>query len=391
MSKIDEWLSEFSKPKTIRSYRYGIDRFFQATNLNEDKLSTMGIKGLKHTILIYRKNQLDKGEPQNSILSTITSVRSFLGYLGKPLKFRKGQLGKVQSDTHSHVFTNYDLKELFDVGDTTEKAIIATAVSLGWEISSFLKLDREKITNLIEHGKANNQQFIFFEDTRAKTGVPRLGVLNPLAIEWLSKYLETSKDINGKLFNYTADGIQKMLNRLAQTAVLKTTGNLRFHNIRKWLMSRLSRCGFNEFQIKYIIGKTIPISDRTYLQTLQTEIEEKYPMVYNDYLNIAPTGVIISQVESKKIIEAQAKIIEGLKKEVEGFKALQEAFSIEREKILKDREEVNKLPKLLPSSHSETLSPISPLTDDDLINLLALSRAYRRVYETRKERGIENG
>lgn len=389
MSKIDNWLSEFSKKQTVRTYRFGIDRFFQATNLNEDQLSAMTIEELKHTILLYRKNQLDKGEPQNSILSTITSVRSFLGYLGKPLKFRKGQLGKVQFDTHSHVFTNNDLKELFDIGNTTEKAIIAAATSLGWEISSFLRLDREKITNLIEHAKANNQQFIFFEDTRSKTGEPRLGILNPLAIEWLSKYLETTKDVSGKLFSFTADGIQKMLQRLAQTAVLKTTGNLRFHNIRKWLMSRLSRCGFNEYQIKYVLGKAIPVSDRTYLQTLRTDIEEKYPRIYNDYLNIVPTSVIISETESKKIIEAQTKVIEGLKKEVEGLRALQEAFSIEREKILKDREQLNNIPKLLPKPNNDKVySPLvsmSPLSDDDLVNLLALSRAYRKVYETKKE------
>ena len=313
-------MSEFSKEKTVRAYRFGIDRFFQATNLNEDQLATMTIEELKHTILLYRKNQLEKGDCQNNILSTITPVRSFLAFLGKPLKFRKGQLGKVQSDTHSHVFTNHDLKELFDVGDTTEKAIIATACSLGWEISSFLGLDREKIAKVLEHAKANNQQFIFFEDTRAKTSEPRLGILNPLAIEWLSKYLETSKDINGKLFSFTGDGIQKMLNRLAQTAVLKTTGNLRFHNIRKWLMSRLSRCGFNEYQIKYVLGKAIPISDRTYLQTLRTEIEEKYPRIYNDYLNISPSGVVISETESKKIIEALRMENDGLKKQVEALR-----------------------------------------------------------------------
>ena len=320
MSKIDQWLSEFSKVKTVRAYRFGIDRFFQATNLNEDKLSAMTIEELKHTILLYRKNQLEKGDCQNNILSTVTSVRSFLGYLGKSLKFRKGQLGKPESDQHSHIFTNHDLKALFDISDTTEKAIIATACSLGWEISSFLGLDREKITNLIEHAKANNQQFIFFEDTRSKTGEPRLGILNPLAIEWLSKYLETSKDTNGKLFNFTADGIQKMLNRLAQTAALKTTGNLRFHNIRKWLMSRLSRCGFNEFQIKYVLGKSIGVSDRTYLQTLQSEIEEKYPGLYNDYLNIAPSGVVISEIESKKIIEALRMENDGLRKQVEALR-----------------------------------------------------------------------
>jgi hypothetical protein len=101
-----------------------------------------------------------------------------------------------------------------------------------------------------------------------------------------------------------------MLSRLAVNSGLKTTGGLRFHNIRKWLMSRLSRCGFNEFQIKYILGKAIGVSDRTYLQTLKVEIEEKYPTVYNDYLNIdfqAASGV--SKEQEKRLGELEKQLV----------------------------------------------------------------------------------
>lgn len=51
-------------------------------------------------------------------------------------------------------------------------------------------------------------------------------------------------------------------------------------------MSGLSRAGFNEFQIKFVMGKTIPISDATYLVSLQREVEERYPTAYKDYLSI---------------------------------------------------------------------------------------------------------
>ena len=104
-----------------------------------------------------------------------------------------------------------------------------------------------------------------------------------------------------------------MLYRLAEQSGLKTTGNLRFHNIRKWLMSRLSRCGFNEFQIKYLMGKSIGLSDSTYLQTLQEEIEEKYPRVFNDYLNISP---IIGVSDAKKQVETISKEFETTKSQL---------------------------------------------------------------------------
>jgi len=62
-------------------------------------------------------------------------------------------------------------------------------------------------------------------------------------------------------------------------------------------MSGLSRAGFNEFQIKYVLGKTIPLSDMTYLQTLQQEIETKYPKAY-EYVNIKPARIVTVVDES---------------------------------------------------------------------------------------------
>jgi hypothetical protein len=51
-------------------------------------------------------------------------------------------------------------------------------------------------------------------------------------------------------------------------------------------MSGLSHAGFNEFQIKFVVGKAIPASDATYLLTLQREVEERYPKAYESYLKI---------------------------------------------------------------------------------------------------------
>jgi hypothetical protein len=214
------------------------------------------------------------------------------------MKFRRSQLVSLETDTDSHVFSNGDLKLMFDVGDTFDKALLATAVSEGWEISAFLEQDRDLVQRKLDHAKQNNTQFIFFDETREKTGVLRFCCLNPLAVEWLTKYLAVRTDSDPRLFPITQDGVQKMLYRLAKDSGLKTTGNLRFHKIRAWLMSRLSRAGFNEFQIKFIIGHSIALTDRAYLNTLKEEITEKYPKIYNDYLNISP---MVSTEEVKKL------------------------------------------------------------------------------------------
>jgi site-specific recombinase XerD len=364
--KIEEWLSEFDSKKTKDAYRQNIVKFFQATELNVENLQSMTPEEIRHVLLKWRANLLAKGTPQNSALQYINSVRSFCVQIEKPIKFRRGALGKCQPDTGSHVFSNGDLKTLFDIGDVTEKAILATACSLGWEISGFLELDRDKVKRQIEHAKANNENFIFFEDIRAKTGEARLAVLNPLAIQWVSKYLETTKSNREKLFDYTPDGINKMLNALAVKSGLKTTGQIRFHNIRKWLMSRLSRCGFNEFQIKYILGKSINVSDRTYLQTLTSEVEEKYPKVYNDYLNIVPV-LNTSKEELEKLIKLNTE-----------FDATKAQLA---DMIVKQQKDKEKLEEQIRDIYQYTNKRLDPLLDviDELSKTPEGAEALRKL------------
>jgi hypothetical protein len=348
---VKEWLSEFGNQITRYKYADRLLKFFQDTEFTVADLQKREPKEIKHLLMQYQSEQQRTNVPQNSILAVITSVRSFATSLDKPIKFRKGQLGKLQADTSSHVFSNGDLRTIFEVGNTTEKAIVATSASLGWEISAFLELERDKVARLIAHAKANGEEFVFFEDIRTKTGVNRLAVLNPLAIEWLSKYLETAKFETDKLFDFTSDGINKMLNRLAQTSGLKTTGGVRYHNIRKWLMSRLSRAGFNEFQIKFIIGHSIPLQDRTYLQTLKEEIEEKYPKVWNEYLNIYPK--INSEAKGEftaKILE-QNRLIADLTMTVD---ALEQQINEIREANSQTKAELEAYAQLLPQEKRET-------------------------------------
>jgi integrase len=287
--KVKEWLSEFVNHSTRRNYEQNLSKFLRENNLSIEELINIESSDLKHKIMQYRANMLHDKKSQNSFLAIKTSVSSFRQYLDKPLKFRTNQIGKGQMDIDSHAFSTSDLKAMFEVGTTQGKAIISTAVSLGWEISQFIELERDHIKQVLDHAKENNEQFIYFQNTRNKTNTPRLGILNPLAIYWLNRYLETRKDKSKYLFgSWTQNGLSKYVKRMAKDANITQTGQIRFHSFRRWLMSNLSRASFNEFEIKFILGKSINISDLTYLQGLRSAIEEKYPKAYETYLNINP-------------------------------------------------------------------------------------------------------
>jgi iron uptake system EfeUOB component EfeO/EfeM len=150
-------------------------------------------------------------------------------------------------------------------------------------------------------------------------------------------------------------------------------------------MSRLSRCGFNEFQIKYILGKSINVSDRTYLQTLMSEVEEKYPKVYNDYLNIVP------ELQTNK--EELAKLIK-LNAEFDATKA-QLADIIAQQK--QDKEE---LVKQIKENYEYVHGKLEPLLDDmewisntpegaEALRKLRANKIAQREAEYEKSRAVE--
>jgi len=51
-------------------------------------------------------------------------------------------------------------------------------------------------------------------------------------------------------------------------------------------MSTLSNAGLNSFEVKLILGKKIPTTDRTYLQTLKQSAFEKYQKAYAFHLSV---------------------------------------------------------------------------------------------------------
>jgi integrase len=292
---IGEWLEECRTQSTRRLYGQNIKLFQEWYRKPLETFLALDAKAMRHEALRFQSFLAERTTKRNglmtanSIISALTALGSFCTFNDKTLNLRGKRL-RTRIDLSSHAFTNGELTRMFDVAGVEEKAILATFCSLGWEVSSLLQLGRLFVESLLKQAKDEKKDFIYFQSQRPKTGALRLGVLNPLAIEWLGKWLEQST--SQRLFRFTTkEGVNAMIKRLAREAHIAKTGRIHTHLIRKWVMSGLSRAGFNEFQIKYLLGKAIPLSDLTYLQTLQQEIETKYPKAY-EYVNIKPAKVV---------------------------------------------------------------------------------------------------
>ena len=317
---IKSWLAEKRSPSTRRVYLYRIRKFLEYHKTTPEALLKLEPREARTLALVYQ-NENEGILAPNTLLGRITAFASFMDYYDKTITWKRGTLVDSTMDTKSHVFKNGDLSRMFEVGNVRDKAMLSLACSLGWEIQGFVDLKRQKLKAYLENAKQNKENFIYFRNIRKKTGVPRLGVINPLAITWCTKWLElsenhtkrqrtlnrehpttlTAKDAVSDIFDLTGNGIHVCLKALAKKAGLKLTGKTRFHNIRKWVMSGLSRSGFNEFQIKFFVGKAIPKSDSVYLQTREEEIRERYPEAYarNMCLDMKNSIDVKAEMETK--------------------------------------------------------------------------------------------
>jgi len=349
---VAEWLAEVRRETTRETYIYRFSNFLSHHNITPEQLLNLSSKEARTLCLLYQNENTQEAE--NTRLGVLSTVSSFLAHHEKPIYWKRNQKLRPRGDTTSHIFTNGDLTKMFEVADIRDKAILALATSLGWELDGFIDLKKKTLRDLLERAKANNEQFIYFRDIRQKTGVPRLGIINPLAREWLEKWLNASKDspkqprnpnsrrITSKervsdVFDLTGNGVRYALQTLAKKANLKLTGRIRFHNLRKWTMAGLSRGGMNEFEVKYCVGKSIPMSDFVYLTNIEDAIKEKYPEAYENYLNLNPS------VSPKAIITLTGEIEQLKDENIE----LKSQLNGQRPEMLKLREELDELRSML--------------------------------------------
>jgi site-specific recombinase XerD len=346
---VEEWLAEKRTANTRRTYLMRLRNFLDYHGITPEELLKQPQRKQRSLALRFQNEQPEMNA--NTIISHLTAVASFLDHYDMPINWKRSRV-KPRPDVTSHVFTNGDLYKMFEIADTKQKCMLTLACSLGWEVRGFVTLKRETLRKLVERAKDTGEQFVYFRNVRQKTGALRLGVLNPLALEWTKKWLKIRKDKPRRqrkhqpdrikpvsdIFDMTSEGINRMLKRLAKKAQIKTTGRVRFHNIRKWVMSGLSRSGFNKWQVKYVLGKAIPLSDATYLQTLEEEVRERYPNAYENYLNL-------NLKVNLKAMTTLSKEIDQLKDENSELKQRLNAFTLNNEQVQELLRRIEKLEK----------------------------------------------
>ena len=271
--------------------------FIEGYKRSKDRLEWAKQTGLK--VVAYYNKRLSEGRATNSARTESSTVRAFCRDNATTLLIQRKRIAKAKSAMGEHEFTRDELSKMFYVADVRGKAVLATGVSLGFSIQDFAELKREHIESLVNKALSEKIDFIGFDYERGKTGVESRSHLTPEAVNSLKAWFEyidqkrAEKGLgkseyvwcngNGSFLNEQT--LNDILKDLVKKANISITGKLKFHLLRKFLMSALHDSGFDSWETKRALGKEIPTSDDTYLRGLSRKVTEKFPQAY-EYIKL---------------------------------------------------------------------------------------------------------
>lgn len=249
--------------------------------------------GLK--VVAFYNDRVSKGYATNTVRAEVSTVRAFCRDNCTTLLIPRRKIAKAKTAKGEHEFTREELSKMFYVADVRGKAILSTAISLGFSVKDFSELKRDFIESLVEKSIKEKIDFIGFDYERGKTGVESRSHLTPEAVnslkawfDYIDQYraekgLEKSEWVwaNGNNGHLNPQTLNDVVKDLVTKANITTTGNVRFHLLRKFLMNALHDAGFSSWETKRVLGKEIPTSDSTYLQGLSRKVTEKFPKAYD--------------------------------------------------------------------------------------------------------------
>jgi hypothetical protein len=357
--------------------------FLEGYKRSKDRAEWSKQIGLK--VVAFYNKRLIEGYATNTVRAEVSSVRAFCRDNATTLILPRRKIAKAKSAMGEHEFTREELSKMFYVADVRGKAILSTAVSLGFSIEDFSELNRDYIESLVNKAINEKIDFIGFDYERGKTGVASRSHLTPESVNSLKAWFEyidqkraehkPEPQLKSEWVWCNGDGghlddqtINDIIKDLVKKANVCVAGTIRFHLIRKFLMSSLHDAGFDSWETKRALGKEIPTSDDTYLKGLSRKVTEKFPKAY-EYIRL--TG----------FANHNHTRIEDLETKIQQIEIKMESMTLENA-TLKGIIDFAIPPETIKKALIETAKRLPNMTDDkihQLENILAHARTIEEM------------
>jgi site-specific recombinase XerD len=335
----EKWVSESyptAKAQDVWKVKDRLNAWFEFLNVTDTEFvenykrtsdKVEWARRIGNKVIAFYNDLIKRGYAVNTARSYASTPRAFCRDNCVSLIIPRKKISKPKSATGEHEFALGELQRMFHIADVRDKAILSTAISLGFSVEDFANLPRELIESLVNKAIAEKIDFIGFDYERKKTGVVSRSHLTPEARDCLKawfEYIDKKRGAksewvwcNGNGGSLTDQALNDVIKSLVQKANITTTGKIRFHLLRKFLMNALHDAGFTDWEVKRAIGKEIPTTDSTYLQGLSRKLSEKFQDVYpyiklTGYMN--KNGLRVDELEEanrklqEKIIDQDMRI-----------------------------------------------------------------------------------
>ena len=255
------------------------------------------------------------------------------------------EFAPVQMATDEYRFTQDNLRKMFYLSDVEGKALISLAVCFAQSTSDFLKLEAEKMRQLIREAKDKNLQFIkWFPPARIKTSIQPRSFLTPECIESLDEYLKLLEKKHGKLPKYlwcnskpdkhiSGEGLNKRLRNYVIRANIETYGRrIHFNLFRKYFYTVVRK--IDRDVAKILTGKKTSTSDMTYVQDLDEHCFTVFKVAYK---HLSLNGDLLGKAKRKQAEEIKElkEAITSLQTELQSMRT-RERVAIEKIQELTD-------------------------------------------------------
>ena len=354
----EQWVKDSypnAKPQDAWKYQDRMNAFLEFIGLTDAELiesykrskdRVEWSKGIGQKVVAYYNHRVQEGKATNTARAEVSTVRAFCRDNATTLILSRRKIAKAKSAKGEHEFNQVEFQQIFHIADIMEKAVVSTAISLGYHVEDFSELKRADIEPLVNKAIEQKIDFIGFSFERGKTGVTARSHLTPESRDslkaWFS-YIDQKRAEKGLLKSewVWANGngghvIDKtfnvMLKDLCKKANVTETGKIRFALFRKFLMGALSDAKLNSFLIKRAVGKEISSSDDTYLQHIDRQLDETFHEVY-PYIRLNGTIQSRTRIEDLEAKNQQLEIkLESQAIEIATLKRIIE-YSIPKEAI----------------------------------------------------------
>jgi len=265
------WLDSL-KTSSKRVYERGWEYFKEYCNMTTEQILEAKKQEengeWKNKLFGFKKWLLEeKGLSPNTAKTATGIIRGFFQYYETPIMLRRNErirIDKASRSTRDYKFSRKDVAKMALIGNLEEQYILLAGKSFGLRASDFLRLTFGHFRQL---DLTEELPIPLGEIYTTKKDIRAYPFIDSDSLPIIKAILEANKHRNDKdrIITVRTSELTVILQRLAHKANIQHgDSRIRFHNLRKFLITRLS-ASMSESQWKQIIGKSI--SEDAYVST----------------------------------------------------------------------------------------------------------------------------